>query len=250
MATYVCSDIHGRYDRFLALLDKIDFKDTDELYILGDVIDRNDGGIEILKYIMEKENIHLLMGNHEIMMLNYLNYGNTIWMYPSNGGNITYSNYIKESTTRQKQIKDYLSNLPYIVVVTVGDETYHLSHSGTTKHVKDKSLWMGDDLTDTEKDMILWMTPYRDDLYLPMSYYCEDYIYLLGHVPVQRIVGYDAYEMYPNRNIVDIDCGCALSMQEEDNPERVKTALGCLRLDDCEEFYITEEDIYGIGPKN
>ena len=40
MATYVISDIHGQYNMFIELLDKIDLKDTDTLYILGDVLDR------------------------------------------------------------------------------------------------------------------------------------------------------------------------------------------------------------------
>ena len=36
MATYVISDIHGQYNMFIELLDKIDLKDTDTLYISGD----------------------------------------------------------------------------------------------------------------------------------------------------------------------------------------------------------------------
>ena len=33
MATYVISDIHGQYDMFIELLDKIQFQNTDTLYI-------------------------------------------------------------------------------------------------------------------------------------------------------------------------------------------------------------------------
>lgn len=40
MATYVISDIHGEYDMFLDLLEKIGLKEADTLYILGDVLDR------------------------------------------------------------------------------------------------------------------------------------------------------------------------------------------------------------------
>ena len=57
MAIYVCSDIHGRYDRFLELLDVIEFDEKDELYILGDAIDRGPESIAIIKYIMKNENI-------------------------------------------------------------------------------------------------------------------------------------------------------------------------------------------------
>ena len=48
--TYATSDLHGYpLDSFLRLLEKAGFSDSDVLYVLGDVIDRNgDGGSELL----------------------------------------------------------------------------------------------------------------------------------------------------------------------------------------------------------
>lgn len=63
------SDIHGEYDRYMAMLDLIQFSEQDTLYILGDVIDRKPGGIEILQDIMRRPNVHMIIGNHEQMML-------------------------------------------------------------------------------------------------------------------------------------------------------------------------------------
>ena len=40
MATYVVSDIHGEYDMFVELLEKISLREDDTLYILGDILDR------------------------------------------------------------------------------------------------------------------------------------------------------------------------------------------------------------------
>ncbi len=34
------SDLHGHYDKYRAMLTEIQFKSTDTLYVLGDVIDR------------------------------------------------------------------------------------------------------------------------------------------------------------------------------------------------------------------
>ena len=34
---YVVSDIHGHYEKLLALLDLIKFNESDTLYILGDI---------------------------------------------------------------------------------------------------------------------------------------------------------------------------------------------------------------------
>lgn len=45
---YCMSDIHGECDRYKAMLEFIQFSDSDTLYVLGDVIDRKPGGIDIL----------------------------------------------------------------------------------------------------------------------------------------------------------------------------------------------------------
>ena len=43
--TYAMSDLHGCYDKYKKMLEKIHFGEDDTLYILGDVVDRGDGGI-------------------------------------------------------------------------------------------------------------------------------------------------------------------------------------------------------------
>ena len=55
MSTYVISDIHGEYEKFNDLLKKIDLKDTDTLYVLGDVLDRGHHPIRTLLQLMEMD---------------------------------------------------------------------------------------------------------------------------------------------------------------------------------------------------
>ena len=67
---YVCSDIHGCYEKYLKLLEEINFKESDTLYILGDVLNREgNGGIDILQDIMDRSNVTLILGNHEEVAL-------------------------------------------------------------------------------------------------------------------------------------------------------------------------------------
>ena len=66
---YCMADLHGERDFFLRMLEQIQFSDTDHLYILGDVIDRGTGGIDLLEQIMEAPNMTMLLGNHEQMCL-------------------------------------------------------------------------------------------------------------------------------------------------------------------------------------
>ncbi len=48
---YVMSDIHGEYDKYIKMLELINFSDEDELYILGDIVDR---GKEPVKVLLER----------------------------------------------------------------------------------------------------------------------------------------------------------------------------------------------------
>ena len=50
---YVTSDLHGHFDCLKTLLEYVRFTDDDWLYIIGDVIDRNqNGGVDILKWLL------------------------------------------------------------------------------------------------------------------------------------------------------------------------------------------------------
>ena len=69
MASYVISDIHGEYDKFMDLLQKTGLREEDTLYILGDVVDRGPHPVRTLLKLMEMPNVVPLVGNHELMAL-------------------------------------------------------------------------------------------------------------------------------------------------------------------------------------
>ena len=72
MAVYVMSDIHGQYDMFMNLMEQINLKAKDKLYILGDVIDRGTESMNVLFEMMKHPNIIPLIGNHELMAIKCL----------------------------------------------------------------------------------------------------------------------------------------------------------------------------------
>ena len=69
---YCIADLHGEQDFFFRMLEQIRFSNADHLYILGDVIDRGTGGIDLLEQIIKAPNITKLLGNHEQMCLSTL----------------------------------------------------------------------------------------------------------------------------------------------------------------------------------
>ena len=74
MATYVVSDIHGEYDLFMELLEKIKLQEADTLYILGDILDRGPHPIKVMLKLMGMPNAVCIVGNHELMALECLEF--------------------------------------------------------------------------------------------------------------------------------------------------------------------------------
>ena len=123
---YAMSDLHGQYDLYIKMLEKIKFGKDDTLYILGDVADRSAGGIKILLDMMKRDNIIPLIGNHEHMAYNVLkkfcveitedNYDKQIdektydmyglWMY--NGGDETLKDFMRLGKEDRERVLDYI----------------------------------------------------------------------------------------------------------------------------------------------
>ena len=69
---YVMSDIHGEYDKFLEMLDKIKLQDEDTLYILGNVVDYGDEPMELLNEMADRPNVYPVIGNHDRIAIDVL----------------------------------------------------------------------------------------------------------------------------------------------------------------------------------
>ena len=224
---YVMSDIHGRFDKYASMLELIQFSKEDELYILGDVIDRGKDGIAILMDIMNRSNVHMLLGNHEFMavqtifskdkkeMLN--------WMW--NGGRNTYDDLMQLPQEEVERIILYLLNLPSFIELEVRNQKFYLVH-GFVGDTKEQRVWN------------------RPKLNTPNPF--KDKTLIIGHTPVVLLHGKTEKELWNYsrklntcgghfkiehaEGFIDIDCGCG-----SDIPG---ARLACLRLDDMKEFYI------------
>ena len=138
---YVMSDLHGQYNAFIKMLELIKFADEDELYILGDIIDRGPNPLEIYDFIKDKPNIHMLMGNHELMMMEYYDDKPRSWFNPreddyrlwmQNGGKVTEDAINAREKDEQEQIKEFFKNLEYYKLLEVDGEKFILSHARPT----------------------------------------------------------------------------------------------------------------------
>ena len=224
---YVISDIHGMWDKYQNMLERINFGAEDELYVLGDVIDRGADGIKILKDIKKHSNMHLLMGNHELMAVQTLfakdenEWYGKMSLWARNGGEETYYRLLELPEEEQRELARFLVTLPDYMEAEVNGRTFHLVH-GFPADTLEKQVWTRPKLNTS--------TPFKDKTLI------------VGHTPVMLLYGNpDRYirrlrkegkhmEIEHAAGFIDIDCGCASGMPEG--------RLACLRLEDMEEFYV------------
>lgn len=228
--TYTISDLHGRYDLYREMLEKISFHDEDTLYILGDIGDRNEGGIRIFKEIMEAPNIHMLMGNHEHMMLNgiaapemlSLNGEETneeLWF--RNGGEITREEFDSEPEDVQGKILTYIGALPLNIDLNVEGTRFLLAH-GTPACMFEKYGREYHNVT----EFAVWE---RIESWMKVDFPAD--IMICGHTPTWYYRDVSPMEICRIRdNVYDIDCGCA-------SGEEGGGRLACLRLEDMKVFH-------------
>jgi serine/threonine protein phosphatase 1 len=78
MSRYAISDIHGCYNTLKALLNQIGLNKNDDLFLLGDYINRGKRSKEVLDLLIQLKNegynIVTLKGNHEAMVFDSLMY--------------------------------------------------------------------------------------------------------------------------------------------------------------------------------
>lgn len=63
--TFVFGDIHGCYDEFITLLERLKITLQDTIVCVGDIIDRGEKSVEVYHYFKNTPNAITLMGNHE-----------------------------------------------------------------------------------------------------------------------------------------------------------------------------------------
>ncbi|KEI95128.1 serine/threonine protein phosphatase (plasmid) [Clostridium botulinum A2B3 87] len=221
MSKYVMSDLHGCYNKFIKMLDQIKFKNDDELYILGDILDRGKNPLGILDYIILHKNITLLKGNHEQMYIDfYENNDISLWYY--NGGEITHSQIVTKEIGYDKSLYNYFRKLPYIKVI----DKFILVHAGLSFSDNCNYLSIDDFIKYQDEDTCLWN---RENIGKEQKY--RDYTVICGHTPVQSITNnYDDVRILKRYGTIYIDCGCVF--------EKANGKVACIRLDDMAEFYI------------
>ena len=211
---YVCSDIHGQYELYKRMMECIDLQADDTLYILGDVIDRGPDSIGILMDIMDRNNVEMFIGNHELMMLDYLRNTGTPanWFYGNNGGKITYKAFSKLTSPEKEKILGYLDGAWIQKYVQVDGISYALHHSYFLPKKAGQDVRFYQEEDERAISRAVWYSPYRYFEYAAPAEYDDGYVHLIGHVPVQnlRVERPPFYNATLGERLINLDGGFSL----------------------------------------
>jgi serine/threonine protein phosphatase 1 len=92
----IIGDVHGHYDGLMSLLDAIAPSAGDQLYFLGDLVDRGPRSADVVEFVKSNGH-HCLLGNHEQLLLDSFPEGRVYtpalhaWLY--SGGRATLNSY-------------------------------------------------------------------------------------------------------------------------------------------------------------
>ncbi|HRX31816.1 MAG: serine/threonine protein phosphatase [Bacteroidales bacterium] len=104
MGKYIIPDIHGCLNSLRHLVeDKLQISIDDQLFFLGDYIDRGPYSAGVVEYIMglihDGYRVNCLMGNHEQMMLDSFTSKDKLALWMINAGITTINSYLKNFKT-------------------------------------------------------------------------------------------------------------------------------------------------------
>ncbi|HEU5364142.1 MAG TPA: metallophosphoesterase family protein [Hanamia sp.] len=189
--TFAIGDIHGCSKTFEKLLfDKIKIEKTDQIYCIGDYIDRGQNSKAVIDLILqlrtERYTLFTLRGNHEQMLLDSLIDEEAFDIWIENGGGKTLQSFGIDS----------LENLPDKYLSFFNEtqfyfetEKYIFAHAGLNFYQKNILQ---------DKEAMLWIRDFSS--YQPAL---QNKLLIHGHTPKSL-----KYIFNQKGNCIDIDGGC------------------------------------------
>lgn len=265
MSTYVMSDIHGCYDVFLKMLDKINFSSTDRLVLAGDYIDRGKQSYEMLKWLEHTpKNVKLIRGNHEEEFVAYVDLmcqidqrekldtdftsnTDTVALYETvqyfirqKGFPVSYfdlygtiGNFLGDYNVTLAELckwANMIRSMPYYHELKIKNKTCIVVHAGYANNIAD----IGPHFSNLEQFYLYA----RDEGCASGGR--QHATIIAGHTPtvIKGAFAYNAgnvfryYDQAKDCTFYDIDCGCVFRSREPD------AKLACMHIEDEKIYYV------------
>lgn len=187
-------DIHGCLYSLHELLEKLELRETDQLVFLGDYIDRGKYSKEVVDYLIELRDWYscfFLMGNHELMFLQFLETDDpSLWL--QNGGKATLESYgIKDGHDLPETHIEFFRSCLYFLQT----KHFFFVHGGL-----DPEMSIDQNLKNLGNEEFCWIRIHLRPAYLDQERYKWEKTVVCGHTPVSVPIMLD--------KLIAIDTGC------------------------------------------
>ena len=142
-----------------------------------------------------------------------------MWIWYRNGGKFTHEHFKHCTHAYRAEVLEYIRTLPVETEVSVNGTEYVLVHGAPM------STFSASSRSRTAQEHAVWTRLGRNT---PLI---EGKMVIFGHTPTHHYLPDFPMRIWHGRDKIGIDCGCAWGADGR---------LGCLRLDDMQEFYSEE----------
>lgn len=221
--TYVTAGIYGNWEKYSRLLQKINLKDEDVLYVIGDVADFGEQGMEILTDMSMRTNVYPVAGKRDLLDLRMLTefdkmlreggsptpeYAAEMMAWVADGGKPVLDGFRALDSDMREGVLDYLAEFALFEEAETDGGSFVLVHAG---------------IGDFDPDI-----PLED--YEPEDFFVPAPAGACFFVDRTLIVGHTATgsgKIEREDGIIRLDCGV-----------REGGSLGCLCLETGEKLYV------------
>ena len=229
--TYVVSNLYGRFDKYEKLIKKINFKESDVLYILGNVVDFGEDSIKLVNELSAQYNIYTVLGEHDYKAYVLLsefdrilregcapsaNFSKEMIEWAQNGGQSTLEAFKDADADEKEGFLDYLSDLPVFEEVALKNgKEFVLTCRGIDNFDKNADLY------DYELDSFI--NGYLD---IEKTYF-NDKTMVVGYLDYEHTPAGRAGKITAKNNNIALAC----DMSENDD-------VVCVCLETNDEYYV------------
>lgn len=188
----VIGDVHGHYNGLMGLLEAISPDKEDEIYFIGDLIDRGPQSSKVVEFVKNNAD-GCILGNHEQMLIDVVSGGEMAaqvqqsWLY--SGGYATITSY-PDATIPEEHL-EWMKNLP--IYLDLGDVL--LVHAGVDPKMP---------LEAQTSDQLCWV---RDEFHSMETPYFSDKLIVIGHTITFTLPGVVPGKIAQGQGWIDIDTG-------------------------------------------